>query len=186
MIIYLDTNIILSFFDIKDHFHIQNKALLEQQDIVFVTGIITIVEFESVIGRLRREKLIKFEDDIENLINKLPESVQTKLITEICFSRIRISILPISALEQFDFNNETYSIENGYNMAYKFGPQIQLRTLDTLQIAAALKIKTYSEFCVEYFLTNDKNILNKTQLVRKTTDIIPISSSELSSILKIN
>jgi len=38
---------------------------------------------------------------------------------------------------------------------------------------------------IEYFLTNDKNILDKGVLIRNVTDIIPISSEALINLLKI-
>ena len=185
MIIYLDTNVILSYFDIRDHFHLQNRTLLKQVDITFVTGFITIIEYESVISRLWRVNQIQFDEEILEMINNLPEHVQVRSITETCLNLLNLTILPVSGLEKIKLTNEEYLVENSFSIAYELGTHLSLRTLDTIQIASALKIKHYTNFNVEYFLTNDKNILNNAKDIRKTTQIIPLSSKELSSILKL-
>ncbi|MBA7506719.1 hypothetical protein ES706_05414 [subsurface metagenome] len=185
MIIYLDTNIILSHFDKTDHFHLQNKNLLDQNDMTYVTGFITIVEFASVLARLLKDNQIQFSNELYKLIHKLPEHDQIKTITETCFGRLNLSILPASGLEKIIINKKEYLVENSFTLAYELGSYLNLRTLDVIQIASAMKVKHFTNFNVDYFLTNDKNILNNAQIIRKNIKIIPISSIELISILKI-
>lgn len=185
MIIYLDTNVILSYFDTRDHFHLQNRTLLKQVDITFVTGFITILEYESVISRLWKINQIQFDEDIIKMINNLPEHEQVRTITETCLNLINLTILPVSGLEKIKLTNKEYLVENSFSIAYELGTHLSLRTLDTIHIASAMKIKHYTNFNVEYFLTNDKNILNNAKDIRKTTQIIPLSSKVLSSILKL-
>jgi hypothetical protein len=185
MILYLDTNIILSNYDTKDPFQNQNKKILEQEGLTFITSFITVIEFESIIGRLWKNNQIQFNLDIEKRIQSFPIPIQIIILTETCFDRLPIMILPVSALELFQFKGENHTIENTISLAYRLGPQIQLRTLDTLQIASAVKIKHYTPYNMEYFLTNDKNILNNKSDIRIRTNIIPISSDDLITILKI-
>ncbi|MHA1265808.1 MAG: hypothetical protein ACTSRS_11300 [Candidatus Helarchaeota archaeon] len=185
MILYLDTNIILSYYDNQDPFQSQNKRIIEQRTLTCVTGFITIIEFESVIGRLWRNNQIQLNLNIEHQIQTFPLPIQIIIITETCFNRLPITILPVSSLEQFQFKGALHILENTFSLAYRLGPQIQLRTLDTLQISSAVKIKQYTNYDVEYFLTNDRNILKNKALIRTKTAIIPISSDELIMILKI-
>lgn len=185
MIIYIDTNIILSYYDNKDPFQNQNKTIFEQQDLTFITSFITVIEFESIIGRLWRNNQIQLNLNIEQKIQSFPIPIQIIILTETCFNRLSIIILPVSSLEIFQFKDIMYPIENTFSLAYRIGPQIQLRTLDTLQISSAVKIKQYTNYDVEYFLTNDKNILNNKPIIRTKTKIIPISSDDLIQILQI-
>ena len=185
MILYLDTNIILSYYNEKDPFHDPNKRLLGQQELTFVTGFITVIEFESVFGKLWQNNQIQLKLNIEQKVQNIPISDQVKYITETCFSRLPITVLPVSSLDAFKFNEIEYIIENTFSLAYRIGPQLQLRTLDILQIASAVKIKQFTNFNVEYFLTNDENILNNSGIIRTTTTIIPISPDDFLSLLKI-
>lgn len=185
MISYIDTNIVLSYYDDEDPFHDQSKVILEQQALTFTTGFITIIEFQSIIERLYRNNQLQFNLNIIQKIQNIPIPIQTIILTEACFNRLPIIIIPVSSVEIFQFKGIKHLIENTFSLAYRVGPQIQLRTLDTLQIVSAIKIKQYTNYNVEYFLTNDKNILNNGAIIRKKTNIIPISSYELLKILKI-
>ena len=176
---------ILSYYNTKDPYYTQAQLILGQQNLVFTTGFISVLEFESVIDRLWRNNQIELKLNIEQKIQHLPTPIQAIILTETCFNRLSIVIIPVSSPEIFRFKGREFSIENTFTLAYKIGPQVQLRTLDNIQIASAVKIKQYSSYDVEYFLTNDKNILNKGAMIRNITDIIPISSEALIKLLKI-
>ncbi|MHA1293567.1 MAG: hypothetical protein ACTSQJ_12990 [Promethearchaeota archaeon] len=61
---------------------------------------------------------------------------------------------------------------------------LPLRTLDMLQIATAANIKHYSDFDIDFFLTNDSHVLKSSQFIGKHLNIIPVSSNDLKSLLK--
>lgn len=185
MILYVDTNIILSYYNDQDPFNRQNRIILEQQSLTFTTGFITVIEFESAIDKLWRNNQIQLKLNITQIIQNIPLPLQIIIITETCFNRLPIVILPVSSLELFQFKGIKHTIENTFSLAYKIGPQIQLRTLDTIQIASAVKIRQFTNYNIEYFLTNDEKIIEKTALIRNKTSIIPISSEDLLKLLKI-
>ena len=163
----------------------QARLIFRQQNLSFYIGFITILEFESIIGRMWINRQIRFEQDIEKRIISLSESDQIKALTEVCFNILPIKIIPFSALEKIIFNDIEYLVENTFALAYRVCPLVHLRTLDVIQIATALKIKYLSGFNVQYFLTNDHNILNNGQEIHNKLQIIPISCSELLSVLKV-
>nr|MDO8116799.1 PIN domain-containing protein [Candidatus Sigynarchaeota archaeon] len=78
MDVYLDTNILISFFHGRDVFHKPAAALIGQPSISFVTGLITLLEFEAVIGRLWTNKQLSVEKTVEDLIKNLPLPYQIK------------------------------------------------------------------------------------------------------------
>jgi len=82
------------------------------------------------------------------------------------------------------FNDIEYQIENTFTLAYNISPFIPLRTLDIIQIASALKIKSLGNIDVQYFITNDLTILNNASKIFNLIKILPISCSEFISPLK--
>lgn len=186
MNIYLDTNVIIAFFNSNDPMVKQAQKVFQQQNLTFYAGFITILEFEAVIGRMWTNHQIQFDQSIEDKVLNLTEPIQIKIITETCFNILPIKIVLYSALENLVFNNVKYSVENTFTLAYRICPLIHLRTLDLIQIATALKIKSLGGFNIDYFLTNDQNILNYGQEIYSKLDLLPISCTELLSILKIS
>ncbi len=184
MNLYIDTNVILAYFNNKDPMYKQSQNILNEKTLIFFTGFITVLEFESVIGRMWINHQIHFEPEIEKKISDLSEANQIKAITEICFNKLIITILPLSALEKRSFNNIEYLIENTITFALNICPSIHLRSLDIIHLASALKIKNLSKNDIEFFLTNDQTILNNAQEIRNKLHFIPISCIELLSILK--
>lgn len=184
MNLYVDTNVIIAYFNSNDPMYQQSKKILQENNLNFFTSFITVLEFESVIGKMWINHQIQFEPDIEKKITNLSEANQIKAITEICFNKISITILPLSALEKIFFNNLEYLIENTITFALKICPSIHLRSLDIVHLGSALKIKNLSTNDIEFFLTNDQIILNNAQEIRNKLKFIPISCVELLIVLK--
>ena len=185
MILYIDTNILLSQYDSSDTFNQINKKLLMQTDIIFVTGIITLLEFKSVIGRMWREKKVHVNEKMMNILKELSEFQQIEALIKYCFKTFNVKLIPTSGIAKLDFNNEIYEIDKNYFISLRLTPKIALRTLDILQIASAINIKFFSDYNVEFFITNDEKILKYSSDIRSLTQIIPISSEKLANLLKL-
>ncbi|OLS13617.1 MAG: hypothetical protein RBG13Loki_2743 [Promethearchaeota archaeon CR_4] len=186
MFLYVDTNILISYFNTNDRAFSETHALFAVSSLDFTTGIITLLEFESVLGRLRKSNRITFDPNVENTLRPLSPANQIRALTKFCFNSLPIRIVPVSALETLVFNRQNYKIENTFLISHKICPELLLRTLDTIQIAAAVKIKHYEGIDIQYFLTNDQEILNKGNEIYSHTQILPISSTDLTASLKIN
>ena len=175
----------LSQYDPSDSTYQINKCLLLLPDITFVTGIITLLEFQCVLGRMWREKKLELNEEMLKELNKLPEHHQIKAISRYCFKKFNVKIVSIQGIAKLNFNDEMYEIDKNFFTAYKISPKLTQRTLDSLQIATAINIKLYSNYNIEYFLTNDTNILKSSANIRTLTQIIPVSSEDMASLLKL-
>ena len=94
-------------------------------------------------------------------------------------------IFPLSSLENVQLNDEHYVIPNEYSLALKILPEFNLRTLDTIHLAGAIKIKKYGLIDLGYFLTNDNEILKSATQISTKLNITPISSEDLIQMKKI-
>ena len=184
--VYLDTNILISFFQASDPFNKSAVALLNQSSIKFFTGLITVLEFEAVIGRLWRSSQLSIEKELEGMITSLPVPYQIKLIAEFCFMKVPVTIIPEMALESFDFNGEKFLVDNTFNLAYKIGSEFSLKTLDTMHLASAMKIKNYTQVNLQYLVTNDAALLNEATEIHAHSNFLPISTDEICTLYKIS
>jgi predicted nucleic acid-binding protein len=186
MLIYIDTNILIAFWNNKDKFFDQCQLILNQGDMQFVTSIYAVVEFESVMGRMWHKNEIEFDESFMNVLGNLTEPQQIKMITKICFGKINVHIISIASIETFNFNNIDYHVENILQENYDVNAVLRLRTLDALHITTAFKIKQMTPLNLDYFLTNDQDILENGAIIRRTVNIIPVSTDELIQTLKLD
>jgi predicted nucleic acid-binding protein len=185
MIIYVDTNILIAAANNKDPFHSEAVKIFQQTDLEFITGIITILEFQTVIGSLWRSKSLQTNPTIAKHLKKLSEYHQIKAITEYFLSIYPIEVVAIPAIEKYKIKSQEYEINNTMALALKISPRIPLKTLDIIQIASALKIKMLSSKKIDFFLTNDMTITKNTNNIKQAVNFIPITSNELKNLLKI-
>lgn len=185
MNVYLDTNILIADFDPKDRYHGEIAPLLQRAEVHYFLSPITLVEFECKVARMWSTKAIKLQKELLTAIENLTVSNQIKTIVEFLLSSIPIQIISLTTLEVLAFNKKNYIMEDTLVNAYKIGAELQLRAMDVLQLSSALKIRIYGGIDLQYFLTNDQNILEKTNQIYQKIHILPISSQELVKILKI-
>ncbi len=133
MIVYLDTNILLSLYDPLDPTYSINKCLLHLPDIKFVTGIITLLEFQCVIGRIWREKKFELNEEMLKELKNLPEHHQIKAISRYCFKKFNVKIVSIQGIAKLNFNDDIYEIDKNFFTAYEISPKLTQKTLDSLQ-----------------------------------------------------
>jgi hypothetical protein len=130
-------------------------------------------------------KQISVEKPVEDLVNSLPVPFQIKAIVEYCLMRIPIRIISDITLEAFDFNGDRYIVDNTFNLAFKICPEFRLKTLDTMHVASAMKIKAYRGIDLQYIATNDESLLNEARGIHALTNLLPISSTDLCKLYKI-
>jgi hypothetical protein len=186
MNIYIDSNTILSQFLPKDKFRQLNQLLFRQPEINWISGFISVIEVKTVLGRNWRENKLKIEPAFEKILTKFSESIQIQRLTEYCLQTLPIQIISICMQENLVLNKIEYDTDVNFNLAYRMSAVLNLRTLDLIQIAAAMNIKLYHNISIDYFLTNDQLILDNTPKILQSTKIIPISSQDLVNLLKIS
>lgn len=184
--IYADTNILISYLKPKDIAHKHVKLLFQQKDIKFLSGFITVLEFECVLNILWRSKELIIDLATLKLIDSLSTYQKIRLIFEIFLKEIPIEILATSSSEQIIINEWTLNVDNIFTIAYNIAPNFSLKTLDVIQLATAFKLKVFQNRQISYFLTDDKQILNETEEIRRKIGIIPVSAKELLAALKIS
>jgi predicted nucleic acid-binding protein len=177
--IYLDTNILLGYFNKKDTFYAEIHEIFNQIGLDFYISPITLIEFECKIGRFWSSCELQLEPDDQVLIEQLSTSKQVMAIVELFLRKVPIHIISQTTNEQLLINNQNYVMEDTLVYAYKLGSDLQLRAMDTLQIASALKIRIFSKIDLQYFLTNDQLILDRRNQIHQKIRILPISSTSL-------
>ncbi|MHA1734703.1 MAG: type II toxin-antitoxin system VapC family toxin [Promethearchaeota archaeon] len=189
VIIYLDTNIILDVYDSQRPNHELIRRILKQKDLNFVTGVITILEFESVVGRAWTNSQFSLEGLGGDLpladLQELPLPQQVKAITDFCFARLPVAVMSLPVTERLVFGQTTFQVDSVFRLMYDLNPKTFLRTLDNLQLATALSIRQYSDTAIEFFLTGDEMIIHHGREIKNATGIIPVSPGELASMLKL-
>jgi hypothetical protein len=186
MYIYLDTNILISKIKIKDPEHPFIVSILQQEDLQFVTGFITLLEFESIIKALWNSNELNLDDSTRSIITPLSPYQQIKTITELLLKQISLQVIPVTTIDQILINQWDLSVENTLAIAYNLAPNFPLKTLDLIQLASAFKIKLYQSKPITYFLTDDQQILHYTDEIRRVIGIISISSRDLVRTLRLH
>ncbi len=177
--IYLDTNILLGYFNKKDIYYTEIHEIFNQIGLDFYISPITLIEFECKIGVFWVSHELILEPDDLVLIDQLNFAKQVTAVVELLLRKLPIHIISQTTIEQLLINKQNYAIEDTLVYAYKLGCNLQLWAMDTLQIASALKIRIFSKIDLQYFLTNDQLILDKRNQVHQKTRILPISSASL-------
>lgn len=184
MSIFLDTNILISFINTTDLFHTECKEILSKNHLNFIVGLLNLIEYRCVMNRMITEKNLKFDLALQKILNPLTAAQQIENLTEYIIAKIPLKIVTASTIENLQILEETYSTENGLILAYKLAKEIPVKTLDLMQICSALKIKFLSQVKIDLFLTNDKMMLDKKEIILKKTKIQLKSSQELRESLE--
>jgi DNA-binding XRE family transcriptional regulator len=181
--VYVDSNIVLSKYIQNDTFRNLNEQIFDQSDLVFVTGFISLVETQSILGRLWRNQAVKFDEALIQELSQFPVNLQIERITEYCFKQLPIQIYHSQSTENVSFQEKQFEVDGNLSLAFRLGRVFSLRTLDLFQIASAFNIKLYQRVSIQYFLTNDDLILQHSNVIRRTVGFTPISSQDLLQLL---
>ena len=184
MRLYLDTSAIISFFDQNSEFHANAKKLFQHPRLELYSGIIAVLELESVISRNLGLFITNSDQEGKNLFKTLNDSEKIQIIAQYCFNRLGITLVAPVSIEKLDFNHTLYDITNTNHLSLQLNRELKFRTLDAIQIASAVELRIYSKISIEYFVTNDINILQNKQGLYQKARILPISTDELYEILE--
>ena len=138
-ILYLDTCILISYLKQDDIFHVFSKKIMNANNIESVGSSITLIETASTLSRQYPD--LKFDkseiDDWEEL--NLEE--KKALITYYLIGIIPISYYTTLGKEKIKINKQDIELHVDFSKAFKIAPLFSLRTLDNLQISAALNLR---------------------------------------------
>jgi predicted nucleic acid-binding protein len=186
MIIYLDTNVLLSLHTKNDLNRELNEQILTQSDLTFITSLFTLLEYKNVLGRLWRENKLILKPEVIEIIKDLPESDKIQVIFDRLLAEIPVTVYGDSLVETLKIRQKECHFENNLHLAYRLAFQLQLRTADLIQIAFALNIKILNHMDIDYFLTNDDQILSNNSAIRNLTGFIPVSSVGFKDLLRLD
>jgi hypothetical protein len=170
---------------LQDPAHNNVVRILQQGDLKFFSGFITLLEFECNIFSLWKSGELTLDEKAKKLIEPLTQYQKIRTLTELLLTQFPLEILSVSTIEQIAINQWMLEVENTLTMAYNLSPNIPLKTLDIIQLTSALKMKLYHNRPITYFLTDDQRILEYTDEIRRSIGIIPTSSEGLINTLKI-
>jgi len=185
MKIYIDTNVLTAFFDDSDRNHSNVQAIFQCKDLELYGGTISILEFQSIMARNFERFQFNFDELIERKLNNISFGHKIQLLTEWCLKKTSIRIPSGIAIETMTFNQNEMNIENTYHFVWKINADLRLRTLDAIHIATAMQFRIFEGIDIQYFLTNDDNILEKKEQIYQRSRIFPISSNELLTLVMI-
>ncbi|MBN2156484.1 MAG: PIN domain-containing protein [Candidatus Lokiarchaeota archaeon] len=185
MIVYLDTSVILSYFDESSTFFPTTQKLLKFPNLELITGFITVLEMESVINRSFSSLSFQFDKEADKIFDLLSKSEKISAITEYFLTHLEIRIESTASIEKYQMRGVKIDVYNTFQTALRINRDLGLRTLDAIQIASAVEIRILNKVNVEFFVTNDKIILQNKQNLFQKARIVPISSEDLARVLDV-
>ncbi|MHA1675383.1 MAG: hypothetical protein ACTSYI_17365 [Promethearchaeota archaeon] len=185
MRLYLDTSAILSYYDKSSKFFENTVKLFHYPEMALYSGLITVLEIESVIGRNIGSFYLEIDPKSKNIYESLSNKEKIPIITQYFIRRLGISIESAASIEKMEIDDKEHNILNTFNLALRINREMNLRTLDAIQIASAVEIKIYNNINLDYFVTNDGIILDHKQELYQKSRILPISTDDLANLLDI-
>lgn len=158
-------------------------TIFSHTSLEFYGATISIIELESTIARNWDHLQFNLEGTIRKALNQFSRSQQIQVITQWCMKKLQICLPSSISIEKLSFNDLELNIENTYNLVWKLNLELKLRTLDAIQLSSAVQLRIYDKIEIQYFLTNDKNILDHNAEIFQKSRILPISSTELLQLL---
>ncbi len=173
--IYLDTNILLTLWAPLDPLFQSclkiRKAIEENEINAFFSGL-GLAEVASVVERQKRKFSIKDPRESTLAIEFIKRIVLIK----------NLDVIDDFSVYKIDILDNFINISSSHWLCIDVAKKIGLKTLDNLHIANILSIQNKTGKDVDYFVTNDKEILLKANLIKKRYDFSVVASDNLISI----
>ena len=83
---------------------------------------------------------------------------------------------------KIDIQDRIINISSSHWLSIDVANKIGLKTLDNLHIAALLSIQNMTGKNIDYFVTNDREILSKANLIKKQFKFSVVASDNLISL----
>lgn len=176
-ILYLDTCISISFLKSDDIFHKISKTIMSAKNLTRIGSPITLLELASVISRQFQN--LKFDSSKIRDWDDLNLQERKSLITLYFLQQLSIKFYACLGNEKINIKNLDFLMHIDFSKAIRITPLFSLRTLDNLQIAAALNLRDVKNFKIDYFVTTDNVILEQSKNIQKETNLTIIHPEKL-------
>jgi predicted nucleic acid-binding protein len=173
--IYLDTNILLTLWaPVDPFFHscIQIRKAIEKKEINALFSGFGLAEVASVVERQKRKFSVK--DPVES-------TLAIEFVKKITLIK-NLEIIDDFVTYNIDIQDNMVNISSSHWLCIDVAKNIGLKTLDNLHIASLLSIQNMSGKNVDYFVTNDREILSKANLIKKRYKVSVVASDNLISL----
>ncbi len=160
MLLYLDTNVILARYAPNEPQHGNAKKLLnkiENGKLSAVTSVLTLVEVVCATGRAYE----RFGDKTETLGR---EEVAGAFLRRVLSIR-KLDFIPMGGEASFNVNDRRVKLPALFALALEIGSKTGLKTLDTLHLASASIASRIYGTKIDYFVTLDEDMLNRTKII---------------------
>ena len=117
MKLYLDTSAILSYYDQSSIFFENAAKLFHYPEMALFSGMITVLEMESVIGRNIGSFYLEIDPKSKKIYESLSNKEKIPLITHYFIKRLGISIESASSIEKCDITDKEYDIFLTWNLS---------------------------------------------------------------------
>ncbi|MHA1617478.1 MAG: type II toxin-antitoxin system VapC family toxin [Candidatus Njordarchaeales archaeon] len=181
MRVYLDTNILVAYFKPGDPYYSDSRTILEKTDIDKIVSFLTLTEFLSVIFRLYRNSQIEFTPKIREIFSQLPLKSRAVILLKYIVRKFNLNILGAKELLNFRINSENILFPLEFLKAINMAGETGLRTLDNLHLAIVALENKVSK--IDYFITGDRDFINKRQIVFRVTGVPVLTPSEFAHLL---
>ncbi|MGD6805966.1 MAG: type II toxin-antitoxin system VapC family toxin [Candidatus Bathyarchaeia archaeon] len=173
MIVYLDTNIILTRYSPEEHCHEEAKELLtkvEDDDLSAVTSVLTLVEVVCTTSRAYERFNHKFRE-----LGR--EAVAGAFLRRV-LSIKNLEFIPIGGEVSVKAGEGQVELPALFALALEIGSKTGVKTLDTLHLAsAAVAGRIYGQK-IDCFVTLDEDILKRKESISSLIDSKVVSLSE--------
>ena len=170
---YIDTSVLIASVKPNDPDYTASKTVL-RSGILKVTSYITLAEMTSSLSRLFVAGQIRIDPRVSKVLDSLSYDEKIRAIVLYILQKHSVRILSCLGLMPSGILNVDIPIE--FLESIKLAPTIRLKTLDNLHVTIA-KLHKASEG-IEYFITGDKDILNRAGIINRETGIIVLSPQE--------
>ena len=173
--IYLDTNILLILWAPLDPLFQscwKIKKAIEENEILAIFSGLGLAEVASVVERQKRKFSIR--DPRENIL-------AIEFIKRIVMIK-NLDVIDDFSVFKIDILDSIINISSSHWLCIDVAKRIGLKTLDNLHLANILSIQNKTGKNVDYFVTNDKEILLKANLIKKQFNFSVVTSDNLISL----
>jgi predicted nucleic acid-binding protein len=172
MLVYLDTNIILSRFAPDEPHHEEAKELLakiESGRLSAVTSVLTLVEIICTTSRAY-ERYNHKERELGR------EEVAGAFLRRVLKIK-KLGFIPIGGEVSVNIDERHVDLPALFALALELGSKTGVKTLDTLHLASASIASRIYDQKIDYFITLDEDILKKAENIHSLIECKVISLS---------
>lgn len=177
---YIDTSVVIAKYKKNDPFYAAAKTLLEGRTVRCISAPITLVELAVVITRQRHVILVEDNmEDVKRALTGLSEEDQIHVLTQFIVLDNPIEYYSHLGSERLFYEAWEIEMVSDYATAIMFTPKLRLKCLDTLQIASLKNIILAKGEKVDYFVTNDQELLDRRREISKLIGVTSVDPETL-------